>query len=97
MSGGYFEYRCFEISDFAERLKDEIERNNEETTDSFGNPDIRGYGAEALSRLVEAQKIIETAGKLAREVEWLYSGDHGEESFVRLADKILTGGQPNDA
>lgn len=46
---------------------------------------------ETLSRVIAAQKIIEKAGKLAREIEWLYSGDHGEESFNRLIDEILQG------
>ena len=91
MSGGHFDYGCFRISQFADELKHEIEINDDETKDEFG--DSRGYGfeKETISRLATAQQIIETAGKLAREIEWLYSGDHGEESFNKLADKILAG------
>ena len=44
---------------------------------------------ETMKRLIASHKIIETAGKLAREIEWLYSGDHGEESFNRLIDEIF--------
>jgi hypothetical protein len=91
MSGGHFDYGCFCISQFADELKHEIEINDDETKDKFG--DTRGYGfkEETVFRLVTAHRIIETAGKLAREIEWLYSGDHGEESFNSLADKILDG------
>ena len=89
MSGGHFNYGCFRISQFADELEHEIEINDDETKDEFG--DKRGYGfeKETISRLMNAQKIIETAGKLAREIEWLYSGDHGEESFNLLVDNIL--------
>ena len=91
MSGGHFDYGCFRISQFADELQHEIEINNDETVDGYG--DRRGYGfsEETLLRLRESQRIIATAGKLAREIEWLYSGDHGEESFCRLVDDILGG------
>ena len=91
MSGGYFDYGCFRVSRFADELQREIDTNNDETKDEFGQSRGRGFEPETLSRMVTAQKIIETAGKLAREIEWLYSGDHSEDSFNRLADKILEG------
>ena len=85
MSGGEFDYNCFKISQFAEELQHKIETNL--------NKDDYGYSYnmsdEVLEKLKAAQKLIELAGKLAREIEWLYSGDHGEESFVRLYDKIM--------
>jgi len=37
----------------------------------------------------KAHNVIELAGRLAKEIEWLYSGDHGEESFNRLVDEIF--------
>ena len=89
MSGGHFDYGCFRISQFADELKHEIDINNDETNDDYG--DCRGHflGEETIANLVEAHEVIETAGKLAREIEWLYSGDHGEESFNRLIDEIF--------
>lgn len=89
MSGGHFDYGCYRVSQFAEDLQHEIDTNNDETKDEFGQKMGYVLEPETLSRVVTAQKIIETAGKLAREIEWLYSGDHSEESFTRLADKIL--------
>ncbi len=89
MSGGHFDYVCFRISQFAGELKHEIDINNDVTQDHYGDPIGAGLGPETITRLVVAQQIIETAGKLAREVEWLYSGDHGDESFCKLVDKIF--------
>ena len=91
MSGGHFDYGCFRISQFADELQHEIDTNSVETKDEFGQNIGYGLEPETLSRVVTAQKIIETAGKLPREIEWLYSGDHGEDSFNRLVDKILAG------
>lgn len=91
MSGGYFDYNCFRISQFADELKHEIEINNDESINEYGDKRGFGFEKETLSRLVTAQAIIETASKLSREIEWLYSGDHGEESFNRLVDRIMAG------
>ena len=90
MSGGYFNYGCFRILQFADDLKHEIEINGDDSIDGFGDRIGQDFDQETLSRLVAAHKIIDTAGKLAREVEWLYSSDHGEESFCRIMDDILT-------
>ena len=93
MSGGHFDYDCFRISEFAENLKHEIDVNDDKTEDKFG--DRRGYhfNINTLNRLTVAHRIIEKAGKLAKEIEWLYSGDHGEDSFNGLVDGILGEGQ----
>jgi len=91
MSGGHFEYGCFRISQFADELQHEIDINDDETVDSWGNTVGRGFDEETMIRIRTSKKIIETAGKLAREIEWLYSGDHGEESFRGLVDGIMAG------
>ena len=83
MSGGYFDYKCFQIADFASELEHEIAINSDECG--------REFKKETLSRLVAAQQIIETAGRLAKEIEWLYSDDHGENPFNAQIDKILEG------
>jgi hypothetical protein len=89
MSGGHFNYGCFRISEFANELQHEIDVNDDDTKDRYG--DYRGYGysPETVARLKVAQALIAKAGKLAREIEWLYSGDHSEESYWRLHDGIM--------
>ena len=99
MSGGHFDYKCYHISQFAEELLHEIEVNDDVATikeDEFGASgawvdDAVGYGFEeaTIEDLKVAHIIIELAGKLAREIEWLYSGDHSEESYRRLHQKLL--------
>lgn len=89
MSGGHFDYKCFAISGFADELLHEIELNESVEKDCFGYDVGLHYSEETMRRLTLAHQLITIAGKLAREVEWLYSGDHGEESFCRLFDEIL--------
>ncbi len=89
MSGGHFDYGCYRISQFADDLQHEIDLNDDTSDDGYGGTRGRGYGSDVMERLTVAQQWIRIAGRLAREIEWLYSGDHGEESFCKLMDRIL--------
>jgi hypothetical protein len=77
MSGRAFGYKCFDIHDFSDNLKKGIEESPEE------------FHPVTMESLKEIQKSIEMAGELAHHVEWLYSGDHSEESFLRLVNETL--------
>lgn len=87
MSGGHFDYNCFRISSFADGLKAEIERNKE--GDEFGG---LNYKKETINKLKKCYKLIKQSGDLAHAVEYLYSGDYGEESFIEEYNKILSKG-----
>lgn len=89
MSGGHFDYGCFSISRFADELQHEIDTNDDDSNDDWGNPRSYHFAPDTVARLKVAQAIIAKAGRLAREIEWLYSGDHSEESFCRLHDGIM--------
>lgn len=83
MSGGSFDYNCFRVSDFAQDLLFKIKKNF--------NEDGYNFEPNTISLLSTSQQIIETAGKLAKEIEWLYSGDIGEETFSESVGKIMAG------
>ncbi len=85
MSGGSFDYNCFKISRFAEELKNRIDENDHE--DEYGY--TSRFNKKTISELTRCQKIIELAGKLAHDIEWLYSGDIGEETFMKRLDETL--------
>ena len=91
MSGGSFDYQCYQIEIFAENLQERIENN--------GLLDENGWGENmspaTLSLLSTSQHFIHTAALLAKEIEWLYSDDIGEEDFSEAFEKIMvkfTGG-----
>jgi len=89
MSGGHFNYGCFGMSQFNEELQHEIKLNDVQTKDKYGDSIGRGFSEYTMERIIASQKIIKLAAELAKEVDWLYSGDHSEESFRELVDKIL--------
>lgn len=94
MSGEHFDcdvsgsYQYFRITEFAEKLKIEIEANDDKTENEHGEQRGYGFEEETIERLIEAQKAIEFAGKLMEEIEFLYSFDRGEEDFNKLFDEI---------
>lgn len=88
MSGGHFENLCFKISQFADELEREIRENVVEN--GFGY--APNFNADTIALLKECHKQIQLAGNLAKEVEWLYSGDSSEESFVESVGKIVEKG-----
>jgi hypothetical protein len=90
MSGGYFNYRCFEISQFAAELQHELDVNDsEEPKNSFGDVVGKHYLPETVALLRQCQQHLELAGRMAREIEWLYSGDHGESTFSTQLRQIV--------
>ena len=90
MSGGHFDYSCFRISQFADELKHEIKNNSVKNEYGYAHE----FSDKTIALLTTSQQIIEIAGMLAKEIERLYSSDHGEDSFADLATKILAGQKP---
>ncbi len=79
MSGGHFNYdqhRCDEIADEIERL---IDKNHEKDRWGYAND----YSKETLAKFKLAAKTCREAAKMVQRVDWLVSGDSGEDSFHR--------------
>jgi len=89
MSGGHFDYKSYRIAQFAEELQHEIEINDDLSKNEYGETIGYGFRKETIDRLKTVQRMTETSGRLAKEAEWLYSGDHGERTFQSVIDKIL--------
>jgi len=54
MSGGHFDYKCSQISYFAEELKHELEINDNEETGHH-------YNSETIAVLHQCQALIENS------------------------------------
>ena len=83
MSGGHFQYRQFQIEQIASEIDELIESNDDETTNEWG--DKKGYGflPEIIERFKEASHTLKQAAEMAQRIDWLVSGDDGEDSFMR--------------
>ena len=85
MSGGHYDYLYWKIEEFSRMLKDDIRRNDEE--DDYGYS--YNISPEVLSILEIIADKAEILAKIAREVEWMYSGDIDEEELMKRIEKIL--------
>lgn len=78
MSGGRFQYQQFRIEDIAVEI-DEIISSNDDGLHEYGG---KGYPPEVIEKFKEAAHTLRQAADMAMRVDWLVSGDDGEESFL---------------
>ncbi len=105
MSGGAFDYNQYKIGNIADDIEKVIERNGrkktkEELKEEFWHqPDwyekypedlyYYEYPNEVIEKFKEAVKILRQAEVYAQRVDWLLSGDDGEESFLKRLEEDL--------
>lgn len=81
MSGGTFNssgYVYYEVDRFADELENLIERNEVDDDQGYSP----GYGEEVIKILREKLPEIRRIAATMKHIDYLYSGDHGEESFI---------------
>jgi len=71
MSGGAFNYNDYHIHGIADQIE-EIIRDNEERP---------VYDAETINRFRETVKLLRRAEVMVHRIDWLVSGDDGEDTF----------------
>lgn len=78
MSGGALNYGYSKIEQLVEDIQEKLDNNAEHQL------------TEETITLIEStkNKLIMFA-KITKEIEWLYSGDNGEESFWKNIKKII--------
>lgn len=89
MSGGHFQYKQWEIGNIADEIEQLILNNDSEEKNQWG--DIKGahYSAKTLLEFKKAWVILKLAHVYVQRIDWLVSGDDGEDSFhSRLAREI---------
>ena len=87
MSGGHFDYSQFRVREIAEDIERLIASNDDQTKDEWGERRGRGYPPEIIAKFREAAHTLERAADMAQRVDWLVSGDDGEECFLRRWQK----------
>lgn len=85
MSGGSFDYAYARANEFAYELANKLDQFDK-VTEWGDKPNL--FPPEVLAKLREIQATAEQAAKLMKEVEWLYSGDTGSDTFMRRVADI---------
>ena len=80
MSGGHFDYNQYKIGWIADEIEMFIKNNDVEDVDTGIFIGLR-YSPETLDEFKNAVHALKVAQVYAQRVDWLISGDDGEESF----------------
>ncbi len=105
MSGGHFDYKQWHINQIADDVEKLIERNGREKTreelkeEGWRDNDwyekypedlyYYKYSDEVIKKFKESLTILRQAAVYAQRIDWLLSGDDGEESFLERLEKEL--------
>ena len=80
--GGHFDYNQCRVREIAEDIQRLIATNADETLNEWGEKKGRQYPPEIIERFKEAAHTLEQAADMAQRVDYLVSGDDGNESFL---------------
>jgi hypothetical protein len=81
MSGGYFNYDQYRIQYIADMIEQFILNNDSEELDPYKYPIGRHYSKETITEFEVGLKHLRKAIIYAQRIDWLVSGDDGEETF----------------
>ena len=104
MSGGAFDYSQYKIGYIADQIEETVIKNGAEKTpeeikNDWYNDDWYKkypedlfhykYPDEVIEKMKEGIEVLKRAQIYAQRIDWLLSGDDGEESFLRRLEEEL--------
>lgn len=83
MSGGHFDYKQYEFGYIADEVEQLIRDNGSEELDQWGYKKHSSFDKNTIDKFAEALLVLRMAQVYAHRIDWLVSGDDGEDSFHR--------------
>ena len=83
MSGGHFQYKQWEIGNIADEVEQLILTNDSEEKDEWGDRKGYHYTPETIEEFKKGLVLLRQAYVYAQRIDWLVSGDDGQDSFHR--------------
>lgn len=92
MSGGFFEYNQYRIQQIADQLEDVILKNGKkrESKESWEDEYYYEYPLHIIEKFKEGLKLLKITQIYAHRIDWLLSGDDGEETFLERLESDLS-------
>jgi tRNA uridine 5-carbamoylmethylation protein Kti12 len=93
MSGGTFNYSQFRIEETADEVRQLAER--------YSKPDSNEYwprpafAPETIALMRACADTLTLAGNMLHEVDYLFAGDTGEDTFRERMAKVMKNGESN--
>ena len=81
MSGGHFNYKQYELGHMADEIEQLILDNGSEEVDEYGDRKSYDYSPETIEAFEYARIALLHAQIYVQRIDWLVSGDDGEDSF----------------
>jgi hypothetical protein len=91
MSGGHFNdcgYKYYSVSQFADELEQEILNNGKAGTDGDHSNWYPNHEPEVIEYLKEQLPKMRKMAEIMRHIDFLYSGDHGDDSFMQRVKEV---------
>ena len=92
MSGGHFDYKQHHIDDIICEMQNIIKNNNKEndSLDYFGEYDVNyKLSPEVIAEINKSIVFLNLANIYTHRIDYLLSGDDGEESFFKRIEEDL--------
>ena len=93
MSGGKFDYNDWHIHAIAESIDNELSKMGKEIPeDEWGyyfDSKYPDYSEEVKAQFKKSVRYLRVAYILAHRIDWLLSGDDGEDTFLERLDNDL--------
>jgi methyl coenzyme M reductase alpha subunit len=81
MSGGHFNYKQDSLLDMVDDVRFAILINYNKEKNECGNDIGNRFSPETIEEFEKAVKALKMAYVYAQRIDWLLSGDDGEDSF----------------
>jgi hypothetical protein len=81
MSGGHFEYAQYKVQMIADQIEALILYNSSNEKNEYGDVKGRRFTSATITEFTVAMKLLQQAYVYAQRIDWLVSGDDGEDSF----------------
>ena len=81
MSGGHFDYKQWHIVNIIDEIEELISSNDDESLNEWGDKRGKFYSEQTIEEFENAVGFLQLAYVYAQRVDWLVSGDDGEDSF----------------
>ena len=87
MSGGEFDYKQYMLTEIADKIEMIIDDNDKEE-DEYGFTGWN-FSEETLAKFKEGADLCRSAQIFAQRIDWLVSGDDGEDTFHKRLEEDL--------
>lgn len=89
MSGGHFQYKQWEIGYIADEVEQIVLDNDSTEVNEYGDRVGWGFSKETMLEITKGLIALRVAHIYAQRIDWLVSGDDGEDSFIRRLEGEL--------